>query len=230
MNALGWVTYKEVVDDIMLAWGDASDHGQFMRLLNFAIQAYENLRLHDFPATKPVTLSISTEMRAIILPDDFLKFVSVGVMSDGRFYPFQPKSDAVANVDDDCGIGTREVPDGFSESGDVLTRYTVYYTLDLDNRRILIEGPLNLTEAILNYTPTGVKLDGITYIPRMCRAVIKADVEHKWVIRDKNRTAADRVIFEREYIKEMNKFRGLQYNVDEIFEEYYIYISISKQY
>ena len=230
MNISGWITFKEVVDSIMLAWGDSSDHGQFMRYLNFAIKGYTDLRLRSLPATKPVKLSIDGEMRVVVLPRDFLKFVSIGVSDDGKFYPFQPKSGMLSAVDAECGVDTRQVDDGYTDAGDVITRYAAYYDLDLENMRILIDGPLALTEVILNYTPTGVKQDGLTYIPRMCMGVIESFVEHQMVLRDKKSTMVDKQLFEREYVKELNKFRGLQYSTDELFNEYYQHIATGKQY
>lgn len=230
MNISGWITFKQIVDNVMLAWGDSSDHGQFMRYLNFAIKGYTELRLRHLPATKPVTLDISTEMRIVVVPDDFLKFVSVGVISDGKFYTFQPRSDMPASVTPECGVDTRDVPDGLTEAGDIITRYVGYYSLDLENRRIIIDAPAALTKVILNYTPTGVKMDGVTYIPRMCMAVIEAYMEHQIVLRDKQHTYADRILFEKEYLKALNNFRGLQYNIDEIFMEYYQHIATGKQY
>lgn len=224
-NISGWVTFKEIIDSIMLAWGDSSDHGQFMRYLNFAIKAYEDLRLRHIPATKPVTLPVSTEMRIVVLPDDFLKFVSVGVAYNGVFYPFLPNSTAVPIVSSDCGVDTLEQP-----SGDDVTRWVAYYTLDLENRRIIIDAPLALTEVVLNYTPTGVKMDGMTYIPRMAQPVIEAYVEYQFVLRDKKFTMADRITFEKEYLKALMIFRGLQFNADEIMGEYYYYIATNKQY
>jgi len=230
MNISGWVTFKELIDSVMLAWGDASDHGQFMRLLNFAIKGYEDLRLHHVPATKPVTLPIDTEQRIIVLPNDFLRFVSVGVMADGKFYPFKPNSEMVPLMAMSCGVDERQVPDGYTDSGDEITSYSAYYSLDVEYNRILIDAPLNLTEAVLNYTPTGVRMDGETYIPRMAARVIEAWVEYQWVIRDKNMTMGDRVLFEKEYLKALMLFRRLQYNTDEIFNQYYEHIATSKQY
>ena len=226
-NLAGWVSFKELVDSLMLAWGDSADQGQTMRYLNFAIKGYEDLRLHHLPATKPVLLPISTEMRVVVLPYDFLKFVSVGVTNGGVFYAFRPKSNMPASVTSDCGIDTRDVPDGTTPEGTVIQYYSGYYSLDLENNRVIIEAPLALTQVTLNYTPTGVARDGQTYIPRMCRMVVEAYVEHQLALRDKNK---DAMTFEREYIKALNKFRGLQYNVDELFGEYYQHIATSKQY
>lgn len=225
-NVSGWISFRQIVDDIMMAQGDHADYGQFMRYLNFAVRGYEELRLHSLPATKPVTLPIDGEMRIVVLPDDFLKFVSVGVMSSEKFYPFKPKSDMVLKTTADCGVDTRTTAEELPE----VWYYTGYYSLDPENRRILIEAPLSVTEVVLNYTPTGVRLDGKTYIPRMCRGVIEAYVEYQAALRDKNVTAFDKQMFANEYLKELNKFRGLQYNSDELFNAYYDFIKNGKPY
>ena len=105
--------------------------------------------------------------------------------------------------------------------------YRCYYLLDIDNRRIVIQAPPSVTEVVLNYVPTGIKRDGLTYIPRMCREVIEAYVEYMVVLRDKT-TGLDKQIFEREYIKAHNKFRGLQYDTDELYNEYYKHIETGR--
>lgn len=222
----GWVTFRQIVDDIMLSWGDASDPGQFMRYLNFAIKGYEELRLHSLPAIKTVTLPIESEMKIVVLPGDFLKFVSVGQSSGGKFYEFRPKSGMTVLSTADCGVTTRDTV--VYES--IPAYYVAYYSLDLENRRIIIEAPEAITEVILNYTPTGVKMDGVTYIPRMCRSVIEAFVEYEIVKRDKGHNMGDRILFERDYLKALMLFRGLQYNTDELFNEYYEHIITGRQY
>ena len=225
-NISGWVSFREIIDDIMLAQGDASDHGQFLRYLNFAIRGYEDLRLHSLPATKPVTLPIDGEMRVVVLPDDFLRFVSVGVMSNEKFYAFKPKSDMVLKTTADCGVDSRTT----QTESEYIYSYTGYYSIDLENRRLLIEAPLSVTEVVLNYTPTGVRMDGVTYIPRMCRGVIEAYVEWQAALRDRGVSVSDKTILNNEYMKELMKFRGLQYNSDELFNTYYTFIKLGKPY
>lgn len=225
-NISGWITFKEIVDSIQLAGGDASDPGQFMRLLNFAIKGYEDLMLFQLPATKPVTLPIATEMGAVVLPDDFLRFVSVGTMDGGRFYKFMPSSEMPMAVTGNCGVDTREGL-SYAQSDTGTQYYRCYYTLDIDNRRIIVEAPPSITEVVLNYVPTGIKRDGMTYIPRMCREVVEAYVEYMVVLRDKT-TGLDKQIFEREYIKAHNKFRGLQYDTDELFNSYYEHLETGR--
>jgi len=230
MNISGWTTFGQIIDDIMLAWGDSSDQGQRMRLLNFAVKQFMDLRLGKLSAAKPVRLTINTEMRCIVVPDDYLRFVSVGLFYDGIFYKFQPKSEMPAITASDCGIEEREIADGTDSAGEEIVEYIGYYTLDIENRRILIEAPALMTEVILNYVPTGVKMDGTTYIPRMCAPVIQACVEFEMVKRDRQTTIADRLLFEKEYLKELNKFMGLRYNLREIMDEYYQHISTGKKY
>lgn len=225
-NISGWITFREIVDSVQLAGGDASDPGQFMRKLNFAIKCYEDLQLFQLPATKPVTLPVSSEMGVVMLPDDFLRFVSVGRMDGGRFYQFSPMSDMAKAVTGSCGVDTRDTITYSSEETATMY-YRCYYLLDIDNRRIIIQAPPSVTEVVLNYVPTGIKRDGLTYIPRMCREVIEAYVEYMVVLRDKT-TGLDKQIFEREYIKAHNKFRGLQYDTDELYNEYYKHIETGR--
>jgi hypothetical protein len=224
-NISGWTTFREVVDNVNLAGGDSSDMGHFMRKLNFAIRGYEKLRLHSLPATKSVTRSIDGEMRIVVLPDDFLKFVSVGIVNNGHFYEFRPKSDMLLIATANCGTDSRTIPTAITGQ----SLFTAYYSLDLENRRIIIDCPVSVTEVMLNYTPTGVKLDGVTYIPRMCAAVIEAFVEWQCALRDKV-PAYDKESFKAEYIKELNLFIGLQYNTDELFNELYEHLATGKQY
>jgi hypothetical protein len=196
-----------------------------MRVMNFVIKGYEQLRLNNIQATKPVTLTIETEMRCIQMPQDCLKFVSIGTIYNGAFYHFRPKSDMVKSFSSDCGVDTRYVPDQTDE-----TRFIGYYSIDLENRRIFIEAPLALTEVVLNYTPTGINIDGETYIPRVASRVVQTFAEHQLVLHEKGATLTDKALFEKEYLKALNLFCGSQYNYDEIMNEYYEYIVTGKQY
>lgn len=228
-NVNGWISFKEIVDSVQLSEGDSADQGQFMRKLNFAIKAYTSLRLTSLPAVKSVTLPIEGEMRVVSihspLINDFLKFVSVGVWYEDEFHEYRPKSNLVVKSDADCGVDTRDVPE-YTDP----TYYTGYYSLDLENRRIVIDAPSNITEVVLNYTPTGVKSDGLTWIPRMCADVIEKYVEWEVARRDKNVSGNDKMIYKAEYVAALNVFRGLQYNTTELFNEYYLHLATGKQY
>ena len=211
MEISGWVTFKQIVDDIMLSWGDASDHGQFLRYLNFAIKGYQKLRLSSFPATKPIDLPVSMgERRTVVLPDDYLDFVSIGITSGGRFQPFVPNSDMI------------------QDKGDHRGQYS--YSLDIENRRIIIDTPRSVTNVTFHYTPTGIKSDGVTYIPRMAMDVIIAYVEREITARDKGTSSFDKQDFAIKYAQEMEIFRGLQYDVDEMYNAYYLHLATGKQY
>lgn len=224
-NISGWVTYAEMVDDILLSWGDTSDQGERFRILNFLIQGFEQLRLSGIQATRPVVLPVQTEMRVVALPSDFLKFVSVGMVNNGQFFPFNPKSDMANTWSVSCGITENVQP---VETTPQIT--ACYYYLDLENRRILIDAPLNVREVTLNYTPTGVRVDGETYIPRMCRAVVKAFAEYQLVLRNRSATQADKMLFEREHLKAINQFRGYVFDATELFDTYHEHIVRGKQY
>lgn len=224
-NVSGWVTFKEIVDGVQLNEGDAADQGQFARKLKFALNGYEFLRLRELPATRTVELPISGEMRCLVLPGDFLKFVSVGQWYDNKFHKFLPNSTIVAKEDYACGVDERS-PKVFNDRA----YYIGYYKLDVENNRVIIEAPLNITTAVLNYTPTGIKMDGLTYIPRMCRDVIERYVEKEVALRDKNMSGGDKMLFQSAYVNALNVFRGLQYDVDELFNEYYEHIKTQKRY
>ena len=227
-NIGGWITFREIVDSVQLSEGDTADTGQFMRKLNWAIKAYERLRLHSLPATKPVTLTIDAYLRCVVLPDDFLKLVSVGTVYEGRFVPFAPNSQPQLSQTGDCGLWTRTEPTTDAD-GNELTMYKPKYTLDLENRRIIIDAPPVISEVILNYTPTGVRTDGETYIPLMCRDVIEADIEYQYALRGKV-SQVEKDTYFREYQMALNRFRGLQYSTDELFNTYDQHLDQGRQF
>lgn len=225
-NLPAWMTFKELIDSQSLAEGDGSDQGQFLRKLNFAIKAYEDMRLRRLPATLSVPLPIDPELRVVTLPQDCLKVISVGMMQSGLFIPFSPVSDMVKSVTSDCGVETQDQ-----------VQYAVtppavkcYYMVEMDNQRIVIDAPATITTVMLNYTPTGVRMDGVTYIPRMCRGVIEAYIDWQMVLRDRTVSMSEKKNLEIEYYRQCAMFQGLQYNVDELFQMYYEHILTGKQY
>jgi len=221
-----WITFRELIDSQSLAEGDASDQGQFMRKLNFAVKCYHDMHLKGLPATETVTLPIDSEQRVIVLPQDCMAVVSVGDMVGGRFRPFYKSSDMVKTMTADCGVET-QVPVTTS-----VTRPAVrcYYSVDLKNGRVIIEAPLTVTEAVVNYTPSGVRMDGQTYIPRMCRGTIEAYIDWQMVLRDRTVSISEKKNLELEYLRQWAIFQGYQYDVDELFQEYYDHILTGKQY
>ena len=224
-DIFGWCSFQEIVDSANVAEGDGSDMGQFMRKLDFAIECYvEELRMHVIPAIKTVKLDISPEIRAIKMPNDLLKFKSVGTMHKGIFNEFLPK-DKITLVEMECGVDEVE---SFVENPYRKHRKG-YYTIDRENKRILIDADLNVQEVILNYTPTGISRDGKTLIPRMCKKVIKAYIEQEMAIHDKS-TAYDKEVFQKRYNNELNKFIGLQYNPDAFWETYYDWLNHNYKY
>jgi hypothetical protein len=222
-DIFGWITFKEIIDETNLAGGDSSDDGQFLRKLGFAVRGYEHIRIAGLPAVKTISCDISAEIRAIALPEDFLKFKSVGTLYQDRFAEYLPK-DILDYTTMNCGVDDREV-----RNPDSTWRKWNYYTLDRENRRILIDAPIDVQTVILNYTPTGIKTDGTTYIPRICKELLIVYIEWQMALHDKV-PAIDKALFKDEYTKELNKFIGLTYDTDALWMEYYKHLRNSPTY
>jgi hypothetical protein len=222
-DIFGWVTFQNIIDNANVAEGDSADPGQTYRKLQFAIDGYLELRLDALPAIKSVELPISHEIRAIVMPNNYYKFKSVGVMRHGRFHEFLPK-DQVDFIEMECGVDERETGQHHDHNHHN-RHYNGFYTIDIENKRILIDAPLQVQEVVLNYTPTGIRTDGQTFIPRMCEKVVRAYVENEMAVHDKGMNQFDKVAFQRRYDKEYSKFVGLQYDVDAMWMEYYSFIA-----
>lgn len=222
---LGWVTFKQLADDIILANG--YNTGQYLRVLNFLVKGYLDLRLHVLSPVKTVTLAIDSNNRSVALPDNFYRFVSIGTMYQDYFNKFLPK-DRVDNTTFDCGVEDRQTHNTNVVAGFDTHYLRGYYTIDLERKRILIDAALDVQEVILNYTPTGIKRDGETLIPRMCEAVVRAYAEWQMQLRDGK--GGDKILFKQQYLEEHNKFMGLQYNTDDLWEEYYKYLRNNYKY
>jgi len=226
MNLPAWLTLKQIIDSQSLAEGDGADPGQFMRKLNFAIKAYTDMHLRRLPATTPVTLTIDPELRVAPLPRDCMAVVGVGMVCAGQYIPFIPSSDRVNLTSEDCGVDSQQQVVYETEP----PARKCYYTVELTNRRVVIDAPLTITEVVVNYTPTGVSMDGITYVPRICAPVIEAYIDWQMVLRDRTVNIGEKKNLEMEYYRQCAIFQGLQYNVDELFNEYYNHIVTGKQY
>jgi hypothetical protein len=170
--------------------GGATDENH-KRYFQWISRGYKQLRLFKLPLDKAETLTVQTTgIRCVILPKDYVSFVSIGKVYNNHFHKFSLKADIVPNTTENCGVitQTNTLPTypiaGAYAQGGGLNNW--YYRLDEENNRILIAGNI-LTEATLFYKSTGVNLTGETLIPVIAEEALIAWTHYQEALNEKDR-------------------------------------------
>ena len=220
----GYTTPKAIVSAVLLDEGDGADMGQYKRYLNWVLRGYKQLKMFALPNAKEVRLDVNPDIYSVTLPDDFVKFVSIGRPYKGKVDTFIQYNELVATTTPECGQETQD-----SEQGENVTQYNnsyyslygmgggigqYYYKLDLNNNRILLNGTPTLTTVNLKYISTGIKIGETTLIPVLAEESLIAFVHWQEALNsptpDQRYTKSNlgmAAIREREYQKAFNNLK-----------------------
>jgi hypothetical protein len=220
----GYTTPKAIVSAVMLDEGDGSDMGQYKRYLNWVIRGYKQLKMFALPNAKEVRIAVNSDIYAVTLPKDFVKFVSIGRPYKGKMDTFIQYNELIATTTEACGQQTQ-----LDSNGENVTQYNdtyntlygmgggigqYYYKLDLNNDRILINGSPILTTVILKYISTGIEIGATTYIPVIAEESLIAYVHWQEALNsptpDQRYTKSNlssTAVREREYQKAFNSLK-----------------------
>jgi hypothetical protein len=167
------------------------------------------------------TEKVSIDSLGIIeMPSSMMTFSALGLYKDGELWTFTEKPNMVNTTTTVAEVETRSstydeddaVVDGstnvYGSRGGI---NSYYYTLDWDARRIFCDGITSDT-AILKYTSSGISTTGTTYVPEIAVPVIDSYLMWKKGYWDGSTRGVmqDR---ERDYIRERDEFRNLQFSM-----------------
>jgi len=197
----GYCTPDEVVAEVLNDIGDSANIGQTLRYTQWCIRGYGQLRQFALPVGKTVRLTIDSQTSTVTLPDDYVDFGDIGTNVKGEFWSFTEKPELIDTTTQDCGLDTLDEDKGEGETlSDVDTykeyglsggRNQYYYKMDLNSHRIIVYAS-DLTEVILKYVSTGIKVDGSTLIPIIAKEALIAWLHWQRVLNDKNETLAEK--------------------------------------
>lgn len=213
----GIVDINSVVDRFLFKMKLPKDDGFIFT--EHACDCWRDIRAKH--SNEYTTEKVSIDSLGIIeMPSSMIGFVKLGVYSNGELWTFTERPDMVNTTTTVAEVETRSstyneddaVVDGatstFGAKGAV---NTYYYTLDWDARRIFCDGITSDT-GILKYTSSGINTTGTTYVPEVAVPVLDAYMMWKKAYWD-GATRGERLDRERDYIRERDEFRNLQFSI-----------------
>ncbi len=227
MDTKGMVTLNSVVSNAMLELDHPEEWERF-RLYQFAIRGMREINLLHMKAVKTARLQM-TEINTVILPDDFISFVALGTVFNGRFWVFTRDKKLMLSTTEDCGeenLDTDKTHDIGSAPN--LQMYGLpggsnqyYYTMDLPNNRIIING-FPRGEVILKYISSGVSLDKETLVPAVAEDCLIAYIIWKREKGKKDVPQYHKEMLARDFYREVDKLRFINGpSLDEIYDAIY---------
>lgn len=203
------------------------------RYTNFAIRAFETLRMFSINSVKVAYLSMN-ELLCAKLPDDYIDYVKVGINMRGVIWTLGMNSDIALPRDADCGNDARDLYTGnlvYPTGGYYFTDHyrdgefvgglygmgggfrEAYYRIDRERHQIVFSGPTPRGEVVLEYKSSGISSQ--TLIPREAVNAIVAYIHYK---RNINKDRVSMLTFKELFDEEEQKLRSLNFKFT--YEEY----------
>jgi len=192
----GLVTPRYVVMQVLNRLNDYSLK-QYKRLLQICLEGFTELNLFHINAGLEVMYLHMSLAKTVSLPSDYVNWNKIGIPIQGKLLVIPnhenillPRTfdtgEAVGNSDDETvsslssGVfftphwkngafvgGLYGLPGGVSDA---------YFRVDKENRQIVFSGSTPRSEVVLEYTSSGLKLDGTSLIPREAVAALRTYV------------------------------------------------------
>jgi len=152
-----------------------ADENQYRRFLQFAYEGWRELRKGTVKGYEKWVKKTPDAVNRIDFPQDMEEFIALGIPFGGKIWFLTERNDIIATLsEDDEGDDTLDSSDG--EGVSLLTvqyenlRATGgvnlygYFKIDRESQEIIVNAT-SRDELILVYSTSGIKTDGITYVP-----------------------------------------------------------------
>jgi hypothetical protein len=213
----GLMLLQDVVNEaIWIAKRPDSDYHRFYQL---AIRAYQDLITHVVAEGKKVSKMTVSDINTVDFPDDFVNFINIGVVSEGKIWLLTRNDDMITTtteVDSEETLDADE-GEGVDIPAEFLPSYYArgggnekgYYTIEWSKRRIKLANVTDET-VLLSYLVSGSSVNGNTYVPvRMIPAII-AQIVYKDIAYDPNIPVFQKQDAKSEMLREENKLRDAE--------------------
>jgi hypothetical protein len=217
----GFGTLKGVVTDVLVDLFNG-DTGRYFQFLRWAVRGYQQLKLQVLTGNKSIELTPNENPYCVVLPNDYLNFVAIGINRGGRFMRFHEEPRMATTTSQACG---KEVQAGEEEQPAVYPSNVAgaYYTYKIDeqNNRILLQGYPILDQLTLIYVSSGVKVGEQTYIPAVATEAIIAFIHWQYAQFNPNATNIDKAETFARWSMEVKKIQRLNINIDNLYDAYF---------
>lgn len=156
------------------------------RLLQFIVDGISEINMFhlDISGTQKGLFDISA-INTVDFPSDFIDYVFIGRVVNGRMVSLSRNDSLVIPTDIDCGLDANPYKDTIVD----FPKFYHYglgggyniaeYRIDKRDRRIIISGVIPGSQIYMEYISTGVSIGGDTVIPRYAVPVLRAYADWK---------------------------------------------------
>lgn len=189
MDTSGVIKINNVVSEYLMQTNEKITNQPLIYQL--CLNAVRECNLFKAPdATKMVRLTLDKNLIANF-PEDLLKVKKIGVILEGKVYTLtkdeniittttEQDGEEIVNSDYGEGVNINELYyRGYGGKGGV--NKLGYYKIDYSKRRIVFRNVSRETIILLEYTTSGISLDGETLIPVVIKEYIKSFITYELV-------------------------------------------------
>lgn len=199
------VSIDSVVHNVLNDLGDY-DKVYFLRYKQWAIRGMKKLGLHVLNIRETDYFTVDSN-NLVNLPDDFIDYIRVGVVLDGRIWTLTQNENIPLTREWEGGqpVQYTDIQDTepLPEIGTWLAAPPKVYNLaffryDKEYNRMVFSGDMAGESVLIEYISTGVSKNGVTYVPVQAEEAVIAWVHYQRVLNDPKSTIGERQL--REYI------------------------------
>lgn len=192
---------------------EGKDDDDYMRYMQIACDGIRDMHMHDFSVevTKVVTVNSSTN--TFSFPNDFVRYLWVATVIDGRWWKYTRDDDMVPLEDDDSVTIQSSLPNladyNYSTSYGKAGGHNRYlFKPDYENRRFQVSGDTP-DIVVLKYISNGIESTGAINIPDYATLALEGYV--RWNLADYDGIAESKIFrLEQKYIKARRKMRAVR--------------------
>jgi len=228
METNGLITLQSCVNDVLNDIDSYSD-SLIARYLRFAERGVSKLTLLTLKNVSTKTMPVNRRLNMASLPSDCVRLIRLGIDLNGKIYtltqdseiklsdeyqceatPSTSTNEIYSNYDGNYCDWNYQIRGGMSEYGT--------YRVNTSNNTVHFGQDVNLDEIVVEYVSSGLKQDGITYIPEMARETIIAWIKWKDLHKG-NSTLGERQEAKFMYYEELDMLdAALMPSMDEIYD------------
>jgi hypothetical protein len=222
----GLISLENLVEETLaITKRPDSDYKSFFQI---AIRGYMDLRIHVVKQGKKQSVLTISDINKVDFPDDFVDFISIGVVDGGKIWRLSPNKDFIVVTTEDGDEETQDENEGQGVSipNESVSGYYArggsnnkgYYQIEWDKRRI---GLINVSKdtVILTYITSGIDVDNTTYIPIKYIPALQSYIAWWNIALDNNIPVSQKQMAEHTYIMMRNQLRKSESPTLEEYEE-----------
>ena len=185
----------------------------YMRYMQIALDGLRDMHIHHFNVEITKVVTVDTSTNTFAYPSDYVRYVMIGTVIDGRWW-YYTKDDGMAPLEDDDGTAIQsslpnlseyEYPADLSQGGGT-NKY--YFREDEKNDRFQVAG-FTADVVVLKYISNGIDSGGDILIPDYATLTLEAYV--RWNLSDyDDRRESTTMRLERQYKERIKRMKMAQ--------------------